>query len=134
MFRHLILRLQDLAYIHEILKNIFLVFPNYCLGRGLMDIAFNEYHNEFYFKMGKTNNFRLLFIEFAVCISSRLQLFWVLIGRLGCGFHSCDHVLVIHNFSDKKVAKSLHIYIIARPVEKANWVACVNCRVDKGSR
>jgi ATP-binding cassette subfamily A (ABC1) protein 2 len=43
---------KDLADIHDILKNVFLVFPNYCLGRGLMDIAFNEYHNEFCFKMG----------------------------------------------------------------------------------
>ena len=44
---------QDLAHIHEILKNIFLIFPNYCLGRGLMDVAFNEYYNEFCFKMGQ---------------------------------------------------------------------------------
>lgn len=43
---------QDLARIHDVLKNVFLVFPNYCLGRGLMDVAFNEYRNEFFFKMG----------------------------------------------------------------------------------
>ena len=43
---------QDLAHVHEILKNIFLLFPNYCLGRGLMDVAFNEYYNQFCFKMG----------------------------------------------------------------------------------
>jgi len=49
-----LLRCQDLAHIHEILKNVFLIFPNYCLGRGLMDVAFNEYYNEFCFKMGKT--------------------------------------------------------------------------------
>lgn len=44
---------KDLAHIHDILKNVFLVFPNYCLGRGLMDVAFNEYQNEYYFKTGK---------------------------------------------------------------------------------
>ncbi|ELU10177.1 hypothetical protein CAPTEDRAFT_187350 [Capitella teleta] len=43
---------KDLAKIHDVLKCIFLVFPNYCLGRGLMDIAFNEYKNEYYFKTG----------------------------------------------------------------------------------
>jgi len=43
---------QDLAEIHDVLKNIFLLFPNYCLGRGLMDVAFNEYYNQFCFKMG----------------------------------------------------------------------------------
>lgn len=44
---------QDLANIHDVLKNIFLIFPNYCLGRGLMDVAFNEYQNEYFFKTGK---------------------------------------------------------------------------------
>jgi len=44
---------RDLANIHDALKNIFLLFPNYCLGRGLMDVAFNEYQNEFYFKTGR---------------------------------------------------------------------------------
>ena len=43
---------KDLAHIHDILKNVFLIFPNYCLGRGLMDVAFNEYQNEYYFKTG----------------------------------------------------------------------------------
>ncbi|XP_074655833.1 ATP-binding cassette sub-family A member 2-like [Tubulanus polymorphus] len=44
---------SDLRKIHKWLKMIFLMFPNYCLGRGLMDIAFNEYHNEYYFKTGQ---------------------------------------------------------------------------------
>ena len=44
---------QELSEIHDVLRNIFLIFPNYCLGRGLIDIAFNEYHNEYYFKTGE---------------------------------------------------------------------------------
>ncbi|GAB1604923.1 ATP-binding cassette sub-family A member 2-like, partial [Argonauta hians] len=44
---------KDLKRIHLLLKNIFLLFPNYCLGRGLMDIAFNQYKNMFYFKTGQ---------------------------------------------------------------------------------
>ena len=59
------LRSQDLAYIHEVLKNVFLIFPNYCLGRGLMDIAFNEYRNEFFFKIG---TFADCFLVFFLCI------------------------------------------------------------------
>ena len=43
---------QYLAHIHKILKACFLMFPNYCLGRGLMDIAFNEYQNYFLYKTG----------------------------------------------------------------------------------
>lgn len=42
-----------LGEVHELLKMIFLLFPNYCLGRGLMDIAFNEYQNFFLFKTGQ---------------------------------------------------------------------------------
>ncbi|KAG1677979.1 ATP-binding cassette sub-family A member 2 [Nymphon striatum] len=44
---------ESLVKLHNILKDIFLVFPNYCLGRGLMDIAFNEYNNFFLFKTGQ---------------------------------------------------------------------------------
>lgn len=44
---------KDLRHIHLLLKNIFLLFPNYCLGRGLMDIVFNQYKNVFYFKTGQ---------------------------------------------------------------------------------
>lgn len=44
---------QALDKVHNIMKDVFLIFPNYCLGRGLMDIAFNQYKNEFYFKTGK---------------------------------------------------------------------------------
>lgn len=45
--------LQGLKQIHDVLKYIFLIFPNYCLGRGLIDVAFNEYQNEFYFTTGE---------------------------------------------------------------------------------
>ena len=31
---------------NDILKWIFLILPNYCLGRGLMDIAYNSVFNE----------------------------------------------------------------------------------------
>ena len=51
------LHFQDLKSVHDTLKSIFLIFPNYCLGRGLMDIAFNEYMNEFYSQSG--NSFAL---------------------------------------------------------------------------
>lgn len=44
---------KHLEKIHHILKDVFLMFPNYCLGRGLMDIAFNQYKNDFYFKTGQ---------------------------------------------------------------------------------
>lgn len=55
LYTWLILLFQHLEKIHHILKDVFLIFPNYCLGRGLMDIAFNQYKNDFYFKTGNYN-------------------------------------------------------------------------------
>lgn len=34
------------------LKSCFLIFPNYNLGHGLMQMAYNEYINEYYAKIG----------------------------------------------------------------------------------
>lgn len=44
---------EDLKYVYDTLKNIFLAFPPYCLGRGLIDIAYNDYYNSFYSKTGQ---------------------------------------------------------------------------------
>lgn len=43
---------KDLERVHNVLKIVFMMFPNYCLGRGLIELAFNEYKNEYYFKTG----------------------------------------------------------------------------------
>ena len=37
----------NLVKVSDVLKKVFLIFPNYCLGRGLMDIAKNEYISQF---------------------------------------------------------------------------------------
>ncbi|XP_078606520.1 ATP-binding cassette sub-family A member 2-like isoform X1 [Branchiostoma floridae x Branchiostoma japonicum] len=44
---------KDLHAINEYMRKAFLLFPNYCLGRGLMDLAYNEYFNEYYLKIGQ---------------------------------------------------------------------------------
>ncbi|XP_053380428.1 ATP-binding cassette sub-family A member 2-like isoform X1 [Mercenaria mercenaria] len=46
---------KDLSQINRILSNIFLVFPNYCLGDGMMSIAMNQYKNEYYSHIGETD-------------------------------------------------------------------------------
>ena len=38
--------------VNSYLKSCFLVFPNYNLGHGLMEMAYNEYINEYYAKIG----------------------------------------------------------------------------------
>lgn len=49
---------DDLERVHKVLKYVFMMFPNYCLGRGLMELAFNEYKNEYFFKTGQTDKMR----------------------------------------------------------------------------
>ncbi|CAH1785688.1 unnamed protein product [Owenia fusiformis] len=44
---------KELSRVHDVLKCVFLLFPNYSLGRGLMDVAFNEYRNDYFFKTGQ---------------------------------------------------------------------------------
>ncbi|KAK2120757.1 ATP-binding cassette sub- A member 2 [Saguinus oedipus] len=44
---------QDLKVVNSYLKSCFLIFPNYNLGHGLMEMAYNEYINEYYAKIGQ---------------------------------------------------------------------------------
>ncbi|XP_033946988.1 ATP-binding cassette sub-family A member 2 isoform X1 [Pseudochaenichthys georgianus] len=44
---------KDLKRINGYLKSCFLIFPNYNLGHGLMEMAYNEYINEYYAKIGQ---------------------------------------------------------------------------------
>ncbi|XP_065067747.1 ATP-binding cassette sub-family A member 2-like [Rhopilema esculentum] len=48
----------ELSLAYDILRNLALVFPNYCLGRGLMDLAFTEYSNEYYKLVGEFDKLR----------------------------------------------------------------------------
>uniref|UniRef100_A0A8C1W4H8 ATP-binding cassette sub-family A member 2 n=1 Tax=Cyprinus carpio TaxID=7962 RepID=A0A8C1W4H8_CYPCA len=43
---------KDLKLVNSYLKSCFLIFPNYNLGHGLMEMAYNEYINEYYAKIG----------------------------------------------------------------------------------
>lgn len=38
---------EELYHLNKVLKAVFLIFPNYCLGRGIMDVARNEYQTQF---------------------------------------------------------------------------------------
>lgn len=57
--------LQDLKKVNSYLKSCFLIFPNYNLGHGLMEMAYNEYINEYYAKIGTVTIklFTLCYVE-----------------------------------------------------------------------
>lgn len=59
--------------VNSYLKSCFLVFPNYNLGHGLMEMAYNEYINEYYAKIGTASH----------SLPPLLQGTWVL-GGLWC--------------------------------------------------
>lgn len=48
----LILLLQDLKHIKDILEVVFLVFPQYCLGQGIMNMATNYMNAQILLKQG----------------------------------------------------------------------------------
>lgn len=48
----------ELKLVYESIKSISLIFPPYCLGRGLIDIAYNDYYNSFYLKTGQLDKMR----------------------------------------------------------------------------
>lgn len=45
--------LQVLLQFNKTLKNILLVFPHFCLGRGLIDLAMNQAVTDVYARFGK---------------------------------------------------------------------------------
>ncbi|CAB3983284.1 ATP-binding cassette sub-family A member 2 isoform X4 [Paramuricea clavata] len=45
-----------LTSINTVLSVVSLAFPNYCLGRGLMNLAYNEYKNDFKQRVGQSSD------------------------------------------------------------------------------
>lgn len=78
---------QDLKMVYDILKNVFLMFPPYCLGRGLIDIAYNDYYNSFYAKTGQLSKIRSPF-EWDITTKN-------LVAMAGIGFISWIFTLLL---------------------------------------
>ncbi len=74
---------KDLKFVYDMMKSLFLIFPPYCLGRGLIDIAYNDYYNTFYLKTGQLNKIRS---PFEWDITTRNLLAMALIGVLSWVF------------------------------------------------
>ncbi|CAF0986967.1 unnamed protein product [Rotaria sordida] len=74
---------STLSIITRTVKKIFKIFPNYCLGRGLIDIAYNDYYNSFYKKTGLNDRIRTPFI-WDITVSNLVSMaicgfvFWIL--------------------------------------------------------
>lgn len=42
----------DLYWIYELLDNLFLIFPHFCLGRGLIEMAIQQAYQDAYEELG----------------------------------------------------------------------------------
>ncbi|XP_048586908.1 ATP-binding cassette sub-family A member 2 isoform X2 [Nematostella vectensis] len=49
---------EVLTDVNDVIKLISLGFPNYCLGRGLMDLAYNQYLSEYYRQIGEEDSIK----------------------------------------------------------------------------
>ena len=52
----MILSLQHLNYVNRILKKVFLIFPHFCLGRGLIDMAKNQAISDAFQRLGMNSS------------------------------------------------------------------------------
>ncbi|CAF3675437.1 unnamed protein product [Rotaria socialis] len=88
---------STLSIITRTVKKIFKIFPNYCLGRGLIDIAYNDYYNSFYKKTGLTDRIRTPFM-WDITVSNLVSMaicglvFWILTLLLEYGFFYSPNV------------------------------------------
>jgi ATP-binding cassette subfamily A (ABC1) protein 2 len=53
-----VMKSNELDLLYSVLRNLYSIFPPYCLGRGLIDIAYNDYYNIFYAKTGQPESMR----------------------------------------------------------------------------
>lgn len=56
--------LQEIGGINDILKNVLLIFPHFCLGRGLIDMVKNQAMADALERFGKISLFRFKFSFF----------------------------------------------------------------------
>lgn len=57
---------MTIASAESILRRIFLIFPGFCLGRGVLDIALNDYSNQYYEFIGRFYCFILIVDVFSI--------------------------------------------------------------------
>lgn len=72
---------QSLLLFNEWLKKALLVFPHFCLGRGLIDMAMNQAVTDVYARFGMYCTKNPHYAQFSVKIFKHKWLIWALIPR-----------------------------------------------------
>uniref|UniRef100_A0A2K6MXL0 ATP binding cassette subfamily A member 2 n=1 Tax=Rhinopithecus bieti TaxID=61621 RepID=A0A2K6MXL0_RHIBE len=90
---------KDLKVVNSYLKSCFLIFPNYNLGHGLMEMAYNEYINEYYAKIGQFDKMKS---PFEWDIVTRGLVAMAVEGVTRPSPHACPTHQVFVNFAKKQ--------------------------------
>ncbi|XP_056600911.1 ATP-binding cassette sub-family A member 2 isoform X1 [Triplophysa dalaica] len=113
---------KDLKLVNSYLKSCFLIFPNYNLGHGLMEMAYNEYINEYYAKIGQFDKVKS---PFEWDIVTRGLVAMTIEGFVGF----LITILCQYNF----LRKAQRVPVNSQPVEDDDVdVACESRRVLRG--
>uniref|UniRef100_A0A7N8X2T3 ATP-binding cassette sub-family A member 2 n=1 Tax=Mastacembelus armatus TaxID=205130 RepID=A0A7N8X2T3_9TELE len=113
---------KDLKKVNSYLKSCFLIFPNYNLGHGLMEMAYNEYINEYYAKIGQFDKMKS---PFEWDIVTRGLVAMTIQGFVGF----LITILCQYNF----LRKPLKVPVSCQPIDDDDVdVACERRRVLRG--
>ncbi|AWP06485.1 putative ATP-binding cassette sub-family A member 2 [Scophthalmus maximus] len=113
---------KDLKRVNSYLKSCFLIFPNYNLGHGLMEMAYNEYINEYYAKIGQFDKMKS---PFEWDIVTRGLVAMTIEGFVGF----LITILCQYNF----LRKSSRVPVSCQPIDDDDVdVACERRRVLRG--
>ncbi|KAM3610350.1 uncharacterized protein V6R79_002902 [Siganus canaliculatus] len=113
---------KDLKKVNNYLKSCFLIFPNYNLGHGLMEMAYNEYINEYYAKIGQFDKMKS---PFEWDIVTRGLVAMTVEGFVGF----LITILCQYNF----LRKPLRVPVSCQPIDDDDVdVACERRRVLRG--
>ncbi|XP_040010575.1 ATP-binding cassette sub-family A member 2 isoform X1 [Xiphias gladius] len=113
---------KDLKKVNSYLKSCFLIFPNYNLGHGLMEMAYNEYINEYYAKIGQFDKMKS---PFEWDIVTRGLVAMTIEGFVGF----LITILCQYNF----LRKPLRVPVSCQPIDDDDVdVACERQRVLRG--
>ncbi|XP_022608774.1 ATP-binding cassette sub-family A member 2 [Seriola dumerili] len=113
---------KDLKKVNSYLKSCFLIFPNYNLGHGLMEMAYNEYINEYYAKIGQFDKMKS---PFEWDIVTRGLVAMTIEGFVGF----LITILCQYNF----LRKPLRVPVSCQPIDDDDVdVACERRRVLRG--
>ncbi|KAK6015399.1 hypothetical protein OSTOST_19176 [Ostertagia ostertagi] len=100
----------DLAYADELTRDLFVVFPPFSLGRGILDTVLNDYYNNFYALAGQSDKIR------SALASGKLDRY--LIGMLVTAIVSSLLTMLLSHIHNTYVSFGLLIFQILTTLNK----------------